>query len=177
VTPEALLAHLRATRERLLSEVAAVSDADFVRRPVDERWCVAEVVEHLANVEARVTPLLRDLVEGRRVVKVSWLDRLRRLPPRLGELRLFKIRATRLVAPQRVPGRGEVLERLTASRAALLGLLEDCRGRDVSRLRLPHRVLGAQDVHGWAQFIGHHEERHRKQIVEIREDLARAASA
>jgi hypothetical protein len=174
---DALVGHLATTRQRLLAEIATLSAADFGRRPADGSWCAAEVAEHLVNVERRVGSLLRDLVEGRRQVRSGLLDRLRRLPPRLVALRLLRLPAPKVVRPNSVPEREDVLARLSASRAALLALLEECRGRDVRAFMVTHGALGAHDLHGWAELIGHHEERHRKQIVEIREALARRARA
>jgi hypothetical protein len=164
---EALVTHMAKTRAALLAEQALVPDALFAERPGDGRWSVAEVLEHLANVEGRVSSLLRDLVEGRRQIKVGLFDRLRRLPPRLIARRRFRLRAPRVVQPLARPPRPEVLRRLEESRTALLALVEENRDRDVSAFLVPHRLLGAHDLRGWAEFIGHHEERHRAQIAEI----------
>lgn len=171
---EALARHLEETRARLLAEVERVPEGAYARPPAAGRWCVAEVLDHLASVEERVGPLMRDVIEGRRQVRVGLFDRLRRLPPRLVARRLFRIEAPKVVRPRGSPGRTEVLGRLAASRTALLALIEDCADRDVSAFQAPHVVLGAMDLHGWAEMIGHHEDRHRRQIAEIRESLARA---
>jgi hypothetical protein len=173
VQHEALLRHLAATRERLLAEQARVPDALFGERPGEGRWSVAEVLEHLANVENRVGPLMRELIEGRRVVAVSLFDRVRRLPPRIVARRRFRLTAPKVVRPLTRPAREDVLGRLDASRRALVALLEENRGRDVSRSLFPHKLLGAHDLFGWAEFLGHHENRHTDQIGEIRAAVER----
>ncbi len=177
MTPDALVRHLAATRERLLAEIAPMTAADFARRPAEGSWGVAEVMEHLVNLESRLTTLLRDLIEGRRQARSTRLDRLRRLPARLAVVRLFRLTAPKMMRPGVVPERDDVLARLAASRGSLLALLDECRGRDVRAFMVTHPALGAHDLQGWAELIGHHEERHRRQIVEIRAALATAPPA
>jgi GNAT superfamily N-acetyltransferase len=174
---ETLVGHLASMRSALLAEVERVAVPDFARRPAEGRWCVAEVLEHLANVEERVASLLSDVIAGRRTLRVSLFDRLRRLPPRLVASRRYRVRAPRIVEPRATPTREVALARLAASRTALLALLEEHRGHDVGRFLVTHAALGAQDLHGWAELIGFHEERHRRQITEIRSALQESPAA
>ena len=50
----------RAALERTLKEVPPASRE---RRPASERWSVAEVIQHLALVEGRITELLASRIE------------------------------------------------------------------------------------------------------------------
>src|SRR5438067_13748634 len=61
-----LFAYLSVRRESLSEAVDAVPPPLRERRPADDRWSVAEVLEHLALVEARFAKVLGDrLAEAR----------------------------------------------------------------------------------------------------------------
>ncbi len=168
---EGILAHLDGTRGRLLASVTDLSPEAFARRPAANQWSAAEVLDHLAILEASLVPLFRDLVEGRRRPRIRLFDRLRRLPPSLTVYRFLKGRAPKRVEPGAVQPRDSLLARLTDSRAALRALIEDSRDRDLSGLAWVHFVFGALSLDDWFYFIGYHEERHRRQILEIRRTL------
>lgn len=168
---EAILTHLEDTRERLLASVTDLSPETFARRPAENQWSVAEVLDHLAILEASLVPLFHDLILGRRKPRIRLFDRLRRLPPSLSVHRFLKGRAPKRVEPGVVQPRATLLARLADSRLALRALIEDTRERDLSRLAWVHFVFGALSLDDWFYFIGYHEERHRRQILEIRNTL------
>lgn len=166
-----IVRHLGDTRSRLLAEVAGLSEDAFALRPSPKEWSAAHVLEHLAILEERLVQHFRKMAAGTAPATVSLLDRARCLPPRLVVSRRIRIRAPRVVAPG-IPGSKQaLLERLASSRAELLAFIEETRGRDLSSLRSVHRLLGGLDLYGWWELIGYHEERHRRQIVELRRKL------
>ncbi|MFL5576709.1 MAG: DinB family protein, partial [Gemmatimonadaceae bacterium] len=61
-----ILAHLDTHRAELERAVAAVPAQLRERRPAAERWSVAEILEHLALVEARIAHLLGDRLAAAR---------------------------------------------------------------------------------------------------------------
>ncbi len=168
---EGILSHLEDTRGRLLASVTGLSPEAFARRPAENQWAAAEVLDHLAILEASLVPLFRDLVEGRRKPRIRLFDRLRRLPPSLSVYRLLRGRAPKRVQPGALQPRETLLARLADSRSALRRLIEDSRQRDLSRLAWVHFIFGALSLDDWFYFIGYHEERHRRQILEIRKTL------
>jgi hypothetical protein len=168
---DAILAHLDDTRGRLLASITDLSPEAFARRPAANAWSTAEVLDHLAILEASLVPLFRDLIEGRRKPKIGLFDRLRRLPPSLTVHRFVKGRAPKRVEPGAIQSRETLLGRLADSRSALRSLIEDSRSRDLSGLAWVHFIFGALRLDDWFYFIGYHEERHRRQIAEIRNSL------
>jgi hypothetical protein len=57
---------IRAAAQELESAVAAVDAADARLRPVEGKWNIAEVVDHISQTQIRGTEELRHLLAGRR---------------------------------------------------------------------------------------------------------------
>jgi len=57
---------IRAAARELESVAAAVAEADARRRPLADKWTIAEVVDHIAQTQVRGTEELRNLLAGRR---------------------------------------------------------------------------------------------------------------
>src|SRR3954466_2537080 len=68
---EELLAHLESTRLALRAAVDSIPPVHREQRPGPDRWSVAEVLEHLAIVEKRITGRLADALEKAAATKAS----------------------------------------------------------------------------------------------------------
>ena len=163
-----ILRHLDETRSHLLDEVADLAPDQFGRQPSPMAWSAAHVLDHLALVESQLNHHFRAMVEGKVPTTVGMVDRLRRLPPRLAAWRIIKVKNPGAVSPGEVQPKEQLLARLAQSRVDLKALIADTRDRDLSKLRFAHFALGGFNLYEWFAFIGYHEERHRKQIVEIK---------
>lgn len=164
-----LIAHLAVHRQTLQQALAAAPVALRSMRPAPERWSVAEVLEHLATVEAQVVALLRRGVQQARadgrlaplagatpVVPTidgdRLLDRERRIPAGAG------------VLPVRGLDADAAWAELATSRDRLIRLLHDVDGLSTDAIQAPHFVLGTLTFAQWVVFLGYHEARHAAQI-------------
>lgn len=165
-----LLAHLAVHRETLQQALAAAPVELRGMRPAPERWSVAEVLEHLATVEAQVVALLRRGVQQARadgplpplatatpvvptIDGARLLDRERRIPAGAG------------VLPARGLDADAAWAELAASRDRLVRLLHDVDGQCTDAIHAPHFVLGTLTFAQWIVFLGFHEARHAAQIA------------
>jgi len=57
---------IRAASRELESVVAAISETEARRRPIPDKWTIAEVVDHIAQTQIRAAEELRHLLAGRR---------------------------------------------------------------------------------------------------------------
>jgi len=170
-----LVRHLDTNRAELWTAVEAIAPEDRQRRPLPERWSVAEVLEHLAIVETRVTARLTDAFEIARaagmtpdeetgpVVDPSFLERAHD-------------RSKRFKTGEHAEPRGgltsdQAWARLEDSRQAFLNLLERADGLAVSGITAPHPAFGTLSFHQWAVFLGAHDARHALQIREMADQL------
>lgn len=170
-----ILERLARTRPALIAEARTFSTADFARSPAPGRWSAAHVLDHLAVMEGRLAPHFRAMVEGTKPTTVGLWDRVRCLPPSLVLWRGVRVPNPKIVDPAKEPAScDELVAKLTSSRTQLVTLIEETRGRDLGRLRLVHGFLGGLNLYGWWELIAHHEERHRHQLIEIRQALTAA---
>ena len=166
-----ILHHLDETRSRLLAEIADLDADRFRHQPSPAEWSAAQVLDHLALAESQLSRHFRAMVAGKVPTTVRIVDRVRKLPPRLTAWRLFKVKNPEGVSPGEVQPKEQLLARLAQSRVDLKALIAETRDRDLSKLRFAHFALGGFNLYEWFAFIGYHEERHRKQIVEIKSKI------
>ena len=165
-----LLNCLDATRTRLLATVRGVNPAVAEIQPADGAWSAAQIVAHLAIVEASVVRLVERSVAWARengVGPESPDDSV------LGNLESStfatsrqKIQAPEAMAPPTDAKMEIVLKSLETSRVALRKALVEGDGLDLSAVKRPHRILGELNVYEWVLFVAHHEQRHTRQIDE-----------
>ncbi len=166
-----ILSETEGARARLLAFTTALPESAFSARGAAGGWSVGEVLHHLCRMEELVTSLIsRQAARGRE--KGIGPDRggdslLHSLDSFSIETVSDRLTAPESVAPQPGLGKEELLAMLRDSRARLRKALEDSSDVDLSRLQLPHPVLGRIDMYQWVLFIGKHEVRHLGQIERI----------
>ena len=178
-----ILAYLDVSRTRVRESVAQVNSSFAEIRPRSEAWSVAEIVNHLAIVEANVAKLItRSSIWGRENgigPETSDESVLRTL-----DSHSIAEGGTPFTAPERItPPRESKMEdaerALIESRRALRGALADADGLDLSAITRPHPRFGDLNMYQWALFVGQHDERHVRQIertlIEVRESAAKSA--
>jgi hypothetical protein len=175
-----IIAYLDASRGRLLDSVAHVHPSFAEISPRDGVWSVAEILTHLALVEAGVAKLVaRSVLWGKeKGVGPETSDE-----SVLSSLDSFSLveRPRPLAAPERVTPpqdsrMDEALRSLADSRRALKDALAEGDGMDLAVISRPHPYFGDLNLYQWAVFIGKHEERHMHQIERALRDLGESAA-
>lgn len=172
-----LLAALDTRRAALEAAVAAVPAHLADRRPDDDTWSVAEVLEHLRLAEAGVVRLLekrglpaRDAGLARETETASVLHTLDHVAL---EERRQRVPAPALVQPARDVTAAAAFAGLTEVRQRLRAALVALDGWAIGTLSHPHPILGPLDFHQWVLFVAQHEARHTRQVREIAASLAK----
>jgi hypothetical protein len=132
---------------------------------------VAQILEHLGLVEARITGLLQSEAEAARAAGVGPESNVE---PILAGIDLSRMtdRSTPIVSmPSGDPVRGlswvEAGDALRATRQRLLAVIESVDSLDLGRRQVAHRVFGDLSLYEWIALVGAHELRHAEQIGEI----------
>jgi hypothetical protein len=145
-------------------------------RPSPDAWSCAEVLEHLALVEAGVARVVAKRVtrargEGLRAEDetssvLEWLDRSSvrdETVPRA---------APEIVRPIAEMTAAEALEALAASRESLLEAMRLGDGLALGDLKHDHLALGEINLYQWLLFAGMHDGRHAAQLRRIAQSVA-----
>ena len=166
-----VLRHLGESRERLIQAVEGLSPEQRGFRPAEDRWSIADCVEHITVLEwilfERVLESLQKPPESGLETDVLKKDGLvlGRVPTR--EIR---VKAPGIVMPTgRWPEFEELMRQFEATREQTLRFAKvteaDLRGRS-----LPHPFLGPLDCYQWLLFFAAHCERHVRQMEEVKSD-------
>jgi hypothetical protein len=165
------------TRKRIEEATAGLTDEQARFKPAPDRWSIAEILEHLAlahdRVEARVFdqfPQAPGPELGRDFHTVDALI-LERIPDRSR-----KATAPEFVVPKGLVAPKEALDRICHSYQRLAGFLEstpDLREHVLDSPPLNFTTNGAHtkaDGYQWVLTALAHDERHVRQILEVKAD-------
>ncbi|HKS29019.1 MAG TPA: DinB family protein [Pyrinomonadaceae bacterium] len=166
------------TRSRLrarLESVAGAEDGQESLRPSPDAWSVAEIAEHLAIIEERLSKLFPVMLTK---AEAGGLQRAADKPFQPVSVAEIAERSARekYVAPETARPTGAVpiadsLARLERSRETILALRPRLEALDLTDVTYPHPVFGPMSAYQWLIFVGAHEDRHLRQIDSL---LARA---
>jgi uncharacterized damage-inducible protein DinB len=169
------LDYLDRERAELQAAVEAITDALRQQPPSEDRWSVAQVLQHLALIETRIVPLVNKLITG---AKAAGLGPELETSPILNTKHASKIadRSFRVTAPEETRPPSDVdaasaWAALEQSRQALREAVTSGDGLALSEVKYPHPVLGEINLYQWILFVGSHEVRHTAQILEIAEQF------
>jgi hypothetical protein len=160
------VANLQSTRDALQVAVAGLSEAQARFKPSPERWCVEEIVEHLAVAEHGMYRFISTLHE------VS--DDPHTAESAASLLRAGDRQKMPLSAPERVHPKSRfgslnaALSKFLENRERTIEFVKSCH--DDLRLRLIQHPLGLINGHDCLTVLTRHPARHVEQINELKAD-------
>jgi hypothetical protein len=156
------------TRARLRNRLESVPVAEAHARPRPDAWSVAEIAEHLAIIEERLSKLFPRLVMK---AEEGGLQRVADQPfrPISVEAIVERSKREKYTAPEYACPTGSVsiadsVSRLHRSREAIAALRPRLEALDLTGVSYPHPVFGSMDAYQWLVFVAMHEARHLRQI-------------
>jgi hypothetical protein len=163
------LSHLHGTRKLLLDQVAGLSEAQWKFKPADDKWSLAEVVEHLVLTEKGLFGMTLKVAEGPAVATPPANKTTDEAILKMVPNRDTKVKAPDMFVPTGRFGIGAPLvQQYKDARAATLNFTRE------TKLDLRHHIsdspMGPTDCLQWLLFISAHNERHLAQIAEIKSD-------
>jgi DinB family protein len=165
-----VLHYLADSRELLVHGVDGLSADQQSFRPAEDRWSVADCIEHITVVEENILKTIQRILQG---------------PPQPAEtegkdqtiLQMVPARATRVKGPAAVMPTGrwpdfeELLLQFEATRERSLRFTAVTQA-DLRVYAFPHPILGPLDCYQWLLFLAAHCERHVRQMEEVKSDPA-----
>lgn len=169
-TVDEIYSSIDRTRDKLIKAVSALNDERSNFRLSEEKWSVANIIEHLAKTEENLAKLIAKLLaraetegktsEGKIPVPVSFAEMSQKV-------RDMKLEAPEFMRPTGTATITEALGSLEKTRSALHALRDRIAAVDLSNANYPHPFFGTMNAYYWLAFVGLHELHHLKQVSEI----------
>jgi hypothetical protein len=170
-------AYFGRTRSRVLEVTKGLSEAQWKFKPAPDRWSIAENLEHMVTVQERVLgPVREQLAQappppaGTDTRKIDAIV-LEKIPDRS-----LKAKAPAFLDPRGEWSLGATLERLNRNYEGLVDFIEstpDLRRHVLESPPLKVVTNGeftSMDAYQWALTVAAHDERHVRQIEEVKAD-------
>lgn len=165
-----LIDYLDRERADLDRAIATVPADRHTQRPSAEAYSVAEVVNHLAITDGRITALLTKVTGEAKGHGASPDDETSPILPKIKVSHILD-RTTKIRNPRADPAPGcnvqDGLVALDAARNNLKTLLRQPDLPDLGGVTAPHPAFGPLTGYEWVAFIAAHTHRHADQIREI----------
>lgn len=161
--------YLTSTRDQIVAESEALTDAQWNFKAAPDRWSVGEVVEHLALSESFIFDLQQKTMAGaeataerRAAAKGKDEIILKAIPDRTK-----KAQAPEPLQPgARLGSRAEILAAFKERRAKTIDYASTTK--DDLRSRVGDSPLGPVDAYQWLLFTAAHSDRHLAQLREVK---------
>jgi uncharacterized damage-inducible protein DinB len=162
---------LDSRRAELTRAVNEVPTSARDRRPSEDRWSVAEVLEHLALVEENIPQRVKALVTEQRTNGLGAERESTSIAETIDSAFMLD-RSKKRVAREAMQPRSGVdaaaaWTRLERARQVTHETLRELDGVALSDVSAPHPALGSLNGYQWFLFLAAHEGRHTAQIREI----------
>ena len=165
------------TQKHVLEVTEGLSEAQWKFKPAPDRWSIAEILEHMVIVHGRVRerifgqlPQAPPPPESTDLRKIDAII-LEKIPDRS-----IKAKAPAVIEPTGHWALSEARDRLSQSYVMLLEIVEstpDLRAHslDAPPLRVvTEGAYTAMDGYQWALTAAAHDQRHARQILEVKAD-------
>lgn len=153
-------------REALWNSVRDVHHEQFNQKPAEDEWSIKQILEHLYLMEGAIANNIeKQLASGKEE------------EAKKRSIELSVDRTTKVEAPnefQPTDDEASILEmeeKLATSHQALQKVANEYSEATLAKKAMPHPAFGNMSLDQWVTFVGYHEERHTKQIEEVKEKL------
>ena len=153
-------------REALWNSVRDVHHEQFNQKPAVDEWSMKQILEHLYLMEGAIANNIeKQLASGKE-------EEAKKRPIELSVDRTKKVEAPNEFQP--TDDEASILEmeeKLATSHQALQKIANKYSEATLAKKAMPHPAFGNMSLDQWVTFVGYHEERHTKQIEEVKENL------
>ena len=170
ITMLAIQEQLKANRKYLLSVLEGLSYSQLNLKPNEYQWSIAQIVQHIATVEGSAAQIIQlglaqepNFVPREMKLDEMILDRSKKFnaPERLHPS----------TEPKTLEQLKEILQNSQDQFIGALNSIEDVSLLDKTAPPMPHPAFGHLSTNQWIMAGTLHEQRHMKQIEEVKEQL------
>lgn len=166
----AIQEQLNTTRKYLLSVLDELSDIQLNWKPDEHTWSIAQIVQHIATVEGGAA----------QIIKIGLAQEPNFVPRDIPLGKMILDRSKKANAPERLHPSAEpktleqlkeILHNSQAQFHSALNSIEDVSLLNKTAPPIPHPIFGHLSTNQWITAVPFHEQRHIKQIEEVKEQL------
>jgi hypothetical protein len=161
---------LEESQAAFMQAVDGVDQTTSQLQPAPGEWSVGEVIHHHILIERTIRLLVRGM-RWRLLGETANAGNHKPASLEKVSQRVGRVKTMRRFIPAHGQAWSQLLQRLQDERRKTLRLT---RRANLSKLRqraYRHYILGYMNGQEWLLFIGHHQERHRRQVEEILQKL------
>ena len=169
-----IMAYLAAVRADLIKLVDTTPREALIEPAPIGQWNGAQLIEHLGMVEGSIAKLLEGLFAKALADGLPMDTETSSMIPTLDKFALSDRNVAKLDAPERVrpsaaPDLDAAWALLLHVRGRTLAVAATVDGRDLTKVSAPHPhpAIGVLNGYQWILLIGQHEERHRRQMLDL----------
>ena len=156
----------KTAREEVFQSINGLSDEQLNEVVEKGRWTIMQVLDHLYLMEQSVVHVISDQLANGNTKTTS------EKPIQFTTDRTTKVDAPSFVIPSKdFITLDEMKSKLSASREALLKVVNSVDQTLLEQRTYPHPAFGDLSLHQWIPFVGLHEKRHLAQIKELKSKL------
>ena len=159
-----------AVSHKLTEFLISLDDATVCRFPDGEKWSIANVVEHVALVEASMIKICTKLLgkaEAGNMLADGNIASSDSFKEKAIEIATMKLEAPEFVQPTCEATLQQSMEKFSENREKLYELKPQFEKFDSNGHRFRHPFLGDLSAGEWLMLIGGHKLRHLKQIEKL----------
>ena len=155
-------------RAELLKKLEGVDRERMAQRPAEDKWSVAEILDHLTMVEGGIARLVAKRCAQARATGLRSEDStesiLGCINHMVDTLDNARIEVPDQVRPRTNPDPAKALQGLQEGRQSLREAAKLADGLALGEIKHTHVLLGELDLYQWIVFLGRHEARHTRQV-------------
>ncbi len=170
-------AYFTYVRNRIVEVTKDLSDAQWKFKPAPDRWSIAENLEHMVTVQERILgPICEQLAHAPAPASTRNNEQIDALVLEKIPDRSIRAKAPEFLDPAGQWSLAQSLDRVFGNYEQLARFVEstpDLREHVIDAPPLKIVTLGAydsMDAYQWALAVAAHDERHVRQILEVKAD-------
>ncbi|MFS1513093.1 DinB family protein [Chengkuizengella sp. SCS-71B] len=153
-------------RNKLIQSVEDLNDEQINQKQTNDDWSILQVLHHLYLTEHVIQAGFKHVIQKNKQNQTT--------------IKSFEIVTNRTIkreAPDytqptdQYMSKQEILSLLSESRDQLIGILNNIEDSLLSHLSMSHPLLGRLNLDQYLEFIGIHEQRHIKQIEDLKASM------
>src|SRR5699024_9191397 len=148
------------------NSVRDVHHEQFNQKPAEDEWSIKQILEHLYLMEgANANNIERQLASGKE-------KEAKKRPIELTVDRTTKVKAPNEFQP--TDDEASIIEKeekLETTHQAWQKNANEYSEATLAKKAMTHPAFGNMSLDQWVTFVGYHEDRHTKQIEEVKEKL------